>query len=102
MTGHCESCGLEEEGLIMKVISIVEYDNSSTTIVKLQEMLDPDFAKVVKNFPAWKNISDEELLCAQTFIAWVRQKPNYTKKSIQDCLENEQYSWSDSLEIEEV
>lgn len=87
----------------MKVIAVAEYGNDfPVAVVKLQDTLDPEFAKEARGLYGWKDATSQTLLEAQTFVAWFRKQLGRSHQTIQNCLDNEQYAWSDTLEIQEV
>ena len=87
----------------MKVIAIGERKNDfPVAVIKLHETLRPEFAAEVKALPAWEKQTDEELLETQTFVAWIRTQSWYADKTLQECLENDSYSWSDTLTVQEL
>ena len=85
----------------MEVIAVAEHDSDfPVAVLKRHEQLDPEFAAEARKLAAWGSISDDELLDAQTFMAWIRKKSYYANKPLRECLENEQYAWSDTLTVE--
>ena len=86
----------------MQVIGITSNDSDYTVaILKRHEDLDPDFAEAVTSLDGWAGMSEDELLDAQTFVAWYRGRSSGSK-SIQDCLENETYAWGEASDVQEV
>ena len=85
----------------MQVIGIASNDSDYTVaVLRRHEVLDQKFATEVRSLSGWERMDDDELLDAQTFVAWYRSKRD--SKTIRDCLENETYAWGDAMELKEV
>ena len=87
----------------MKVIAITERgEQFAVAVLKLHEIPLLGFQAEVRFIKGWEKLTDEQLLGAQTLYTWIRNKPFYANKSVRDCLENDQYTWSDSMDVQEV
>ena len=89
----------------LNVIAITSADSDwAVAVVQMQEELQPGFLEEARKCYGWESLGNDpddpdDALAAQTFCAWYRKL--HPSASIDDCLNNEQYTW-ESFEVDVV